>query len=488
MLDAQDFSRLRALEQAHLKLAREDSLAFCSYVLRDEETGDRIMHSRSHETWHRMLDAHRRAVIWGHVECGKTFSVSVGRVLFELGKNPSLRVAVVSNTDGMSQKICRVMGKYIEGSPQIKEVFPDLKRDKSAPWTAHQITVVRPTRSRDPSIQTCGVHGNILGARLDLVVLDDVVDYENSVSPVLRQDLIHWWHSTLEGRLTRNARVWVLGMVWDAEDLLHTLAKNPVYVSMRSPVVDENGPTWPSRWPQDRIDEKALAMGPLEAERQLYCREVSRTEARFRPEWIRKCLDRGEGRDLLHALPVIPPGCRVVTGVDLGVRDHHTSALTVLFTILVHPNEDREVIGIESGKWHGDEIVSRIIEVHRRFGSLVVVENNAAQDFIVQFTRARSAVPIRPFNTTAHAIRHPEFGLETLGAEMAGAKWIIPCRKGLGAPEVQRWLTDLLTYQPGAHAGDHLMASWFAREGARSMGRPAPMAPVAKTAARGGGF
>jgi hypothetical protein len=63
---------------------------------------------------------------------------------------------------------------------------------------------------------------------------------------------------------------------------------------------------------------------------------------------------------------------------------------------------------------------------------------------------------------------HPEYGVESLAAEMAAGKWIIPCElDGSVQPEVSLWLTEMLYYDPQGHTGDRLMASWIAREGAR---------------------
>ncbi|KKK64061.1 hypothetical protein LCGC14_2988030, partial [marine sediment metagenome] len=89
-----------------------------------------------------------------------------------------------------------------------------------------------------------------------------------------------------------------------------------------------------------------------------------------------------------------------------------------------------------------------------------------AQDFIVQFARGAFAVPIQPF-TTGRNKAHPEFGVESIAAEMAGEKWIIPNESGAIDPEIQEWISEMLYYDPTAHTGDRLMASWFAREGAR---------------------
>lgn len=457
-----------ALDDMHAARARVDPAAFASYVLKDEETGKPVRAQGMHKEWHALANKFTRLLIWAHVEAGKTQELSIARVLWELGRNPNCRVVIVSNTDGQARKICLSIGKYIEKSAELHKVFPHLQPDKSMPWTQHELYVVRDGQPKDPSVQTCGVHGNILGARIDLLIVDDILDYENTVSPHQRDDLAAWFVSTLEGRLTANSRFICVGTAWHKDDLMHRWARKSEWLAVRYPVVDDEGNlTWPERWPANRIATKRGILGPVEYARQLLCIARSDEEARFKEAWIRQCLARGEGKGLTYALEFVPQGYRTYTGVDLGVRTKKNSDLTSLFTIIVHPDETREVLDIQTGRWTGPEIVSRIIDTHHRYHSIVTVEDNAAQDFILQFTKGVSAVPVEPF-TTGRNKAHPEFGVESLATEMANVKWIIPSRQGVPAhSELTAWINEMLYYDPNSHTGDRLMSAWFAREAAR---------------------
>jgi hypothetical protein len=129
------------------------------------------------------------------------------------------------------------------------------------------------------------------------------------------------------------------------------------------------------------------------------------------------------------------------------------------------------VCAIESGRWTAPEILKRIVNAHVLFGSVCVVENVAAQQYIVQMLQAGTAIPVKGF-TTGKQKASPEFGVEALAAEFEAKKWIIPSGKGgkQRSKEVDAWLLELVNYEPPpAHTGDRLMASWFAREGARPM-------------------
>jgi hypothetical protein len=453
--------------RTRVEVARRDVNEFIEFVGRHEDKpAEPIRQAHVHEEFQRLANEHRRLVIWSHIESGKTSQLSILRPLWLLGRNPNLRIAVVSNTAAQAKKILSAQQKYINESEALREVFPELT--PGAKWSDQAYTVKRTTHAKDYSVQGLGVHGAILGARLDVLILDDILDYENTRTPAQRQELWQWVTSTLFGRLTRNAVVIVVGTAWHPEDILHRLGKMPGWHNARFPILDEDtgDPRWPEAWPKDRVEEKARDLGPLEAARQLFCRARDDGESRFKREWVDKCLARGEGRELPFMLQALPGGYRTFTGVDLGTRANKKSDLTVLFTICVHPNEDREVLEVVSGNWEAPEIVRRIEDVHKRFQSIVLVESNAAQDFIRQFLVAGSAIPVLPFTTGANK-HHPEFGVESIAVELSNAKWIIPNRGGVTSRDIDAWIAEMLYYAPDAHTGDRLMAAWFAREGSK---------------------
>lgn len=452
-------------------LALSDPALFNAMVLRDETTGGPISLAPMHEAWHDLISQHDRTVIWSHTEAGKSQQVSIGRTLYELGRDHGARIAIVSNTHAQAAKLIRSIAKYIESSGECRAITGLRPGD---PWSSHQLYVQRPHISKDPSVQACGIGGNIMGSRVDFLILDDVLDYENCRTADQRKKLIEWYDATLSGRLTERARVCVVGTAFNPDDLLHNLARRTGFHAVRYPVVDEvtGVSRWPERWNPARIQKAREDRGPIEFARQMLCRPRTDDEAVFRWEWIAKCLARGNGRRMAYGLQSVPPGCRVVTGVDLGVQQSDSADLTVLFTVIIHPDETREVLSIESGRWNGPDIVGRIIDAHRRYQSIVVVENNAAQDYIRQFARGQSAVPIRGY-TTGRTKAHPEFGVQSIATEMSLGKWIIPCDGDSRHPEVDAWLNDMLYFDAKAHTGDRLMASFFAREGAKMTGQKA---------------
>jgi hypothetical protein len=468
---------LRALARraraAQIALSRRSGAEFNKFVLRDEETGGPVHNSPAHEEWHQLFDRHRRVVLWSHIESGKTASVSIGRCLFEIGNNQDLRICIVSNTGGQSAKIVMAIAGYIQRSERLHLVFPRLV--PALPWTQTAITVQRDSHAKDPSIQCTGVHGHVLGSRIDLLILDDILGYENTRTKAQREELLRWYKSTLAGRMTRHGRVIAVGTAWHPEDLMHHLATLPGWMHRRFSVVLPSGESaWPERWPLDRVARTRGELGPLEAARQLDCRPSDDESERFKTEWIDRCKREGDGygvyrslAELLRPGERLPKGAFVAVGVDVGASLRADGAKTVLFCALFYPDGVAQVLCIEAGHLTGPQIVERCIEMHLRYNAMIFVEDNGAQRFLLQFAeRLNRSVPILPHNTGSNK-NDPVFGITSIGVELYRGGWIIPNDRGECDPEVSAWIADMRAFRPEVHTGDYLMASWICREGAR---------------------
>ena len=455
--------------KATVRIARDDCATFCELMLRDEETGAPIQNAPFHDEWHEAADSGSNMVIWAHPESGKTQQFCVGRIIWMLGRNPRLRFAVLSATMDQGKAIISAIKGYIEKSPVVHDVFPGLKPGKQ--WAAHAIEVKRPYVIKDPSVQAFGTdQGAIQGKRLDGLFCDDVLTEENTRTQYQREKLDKWVRSSAFSRLSKRAFIYFLANAWHPDDMAHRLAKMQGWKVIRRPVLDENGQsTWPERWPLWRIEKwRNEVLGPLEFARQMLCQARDESAARFKAEWLDKCKARGKGQGLIHALRSVPEGFRVFTGVDLAVSQKQHADRSVFFTICVHPNGDRQVLDVTSGRMTGPDVIDKLVEIHHRYHGIFIVEHVAAQDYILQFARKMTNVPVKPLTTTGQKKWSVQFGIESLAVEFSNGKWIIPCDDaGVMAPEVDAWVNEILYYDPRAHTGDRMMASWFAREGSR---------------------
>lgn len=150
------------------------------------------------------------------------------RVVWELTKDPTLRVLFISSTSNLATKQLKFI-KDILTSDTYRIFWPEMvekeeaKREK---WTEREISVDHPSRKdeaiRDPSIFTAGLTSNIVGMHCDIAVLDDVVVQGNAYTEDGREK-VKDQYGLLSSVETVNAREWVVGTRYHPNDLYSQL-------------------------------------------------------------------------------------------------------------------------------------------------------------------------------------------------------------------------------------------------------------------------
>lgn len=491
--DKQIRAMAKAVDTIQAEHARLSPDAFVQYAFRHEETNASIENAQHHKDWHAFLDANPRAVLFAPVEHAKTQHVAVGRTVYTLGKDPNKRLAIVSNTfEPHATKILSSIRKHIETNPRVHRVFPKLKPSKAPgdPWGQSAITVERETIAKDPSVQALGTYGPINGSRLDGIILDDILNFENTRTPEQIQKLIGWLDAEVFTRVTEHGFVHWIGTPWNPLDPMHEVAKRAAWRSQRysgvlnpTAPMDQWVPLWPSQFSLDRLRRIYDGTTPINFARKYLCEVRMDSASRFQQSWIDNARALGTHHRLYdrqpHGADGRPWPC--FTGVDLGIGQGEGHDLTVIFTLALDERKRKVVCEIQAGRWPSPEIISRIHSTVFRYNSQVYVEDNAAQAFIAQWA-GQDGLPVRGFTTTAGKKFDEHFGIESLAVEMRNGGWIIPSPPGAPNADVEAWIAEMLFYTPDAHTGDRLMASWLARECARAAG--APMFRTADTLTR----
>lgn len=150
------------------------------------------------------------------------------RVVWELTRDPTLRVLYISSTSNLATKQLKFM-KDIFTCDIYRSYWPEMvipeeaKREK---WTEREISLDHPKRKeesiRDPSIFTAGLTTNIVGMHCDIAVLDDVVVSNNAYLEEGREK-VKDQYGLLSSIETANAREWIVGTRYHPKDLYSTL-------------------------------------------------------------------------------------------------------------------------------------------------------------------------------------------------------------------------------------------------------------------------
>lgn len=199
------------------------------------------------------------------------------RVVWELTKNPTLRVLYISATANLAEKQLGFM-KGILTSEVYRRYWPEHvhpEEGKRTRWTSSEIMLDHPLRKkeniRDPSIFTGGLTTSLTGLHCDIAVLDDVVVYENAYTNEGREKVKSQYSllSSIEGA---DAKEWVVGTRYHPLDLYNDLmqmiediyddsgekcAEENIYEIFERAVEDRGDGTGEFLWPrQQRKDGK----------------------------------------------------------------------------------------------------------------------------------------------------------------------------------------------------------------------------------------
>lgn len=448
-------------EELRVRAAREDSAAFVDLIFG-------YASAPFQRAWHRDLEDQKRVVLWAPIEHGKTQHLTIGWPTWRLGKDPTARGAIVGATAMSAQKPFSVVKGLIEDPPPLlSRVFPGLQplRGPREKWTDSQIRVSgAPATQKDYSLQAMGIGGDLLGARLDFAVLDDLLNIENTYTAEQREKTTKWILAVLLGRMVEGGTVVICGNAWFPDDAMHAMQhhgfhviREQAYEETEDGQIVEGSALWPEQWPLARLEERREELKTIESWRQLRCIPYASGQGRFDFRWFDKAFELGAGLSFVDEYHGPYP---TFMGVDLGVQQKEKHDKTAFWCMTVAPNGRRRPIQAMEDRLTGPQIVAALKDWHRRYAAVIMVENNAAQDFIRQFAQD-AGVPTRPI-TTGKQKADPQFGIPSLGVELEQGLWELPKE-----PQMLAWRQQCLNYSPGEHTGDLLMASWFAREAAR---------------------
>lgn len=190
----------KQLLQSALRVkAKRDLAAFVEYVIHDEE-GLSVKAAPHQIAWRDHLNycwkIGKDAVILSPMTFAKTNWMAVALPLWILGRNPNLRVMLISSAEDVAQVRLETIQRYIDESQQLHEVFPNLKKDYKGKWNDHCGDVIRSgfggsfVGTVDHSLSAYGYSakaGN--GARADVIIFDDVANDTNSNTEGSRRTL-----------------------------------------------------------------------------------------------------------------------------------------------------------------------------------------------------------------------------------------------------------------------------------------------------------
>lgn len=443
-----------------------------------DNNGQRIDQAAIHQEIHWHIEECKRRgeqycgilAPWGH---GKTENIIIGRTLNEIGQNQNIRIFIISNTDDNAKARIESITNYIERDVDYHGIYPNVRPGDKSSWSKHKIVIDRTSQAKDGTVEAYGVLTSGVGGRCDLLLFDDVVDMRNAIiNPAQRDVVSNNIENVWLSRLTPNGLAVYVATVWHQDDATSRMLKNKNWkflvmkisedfesIDCESPFKGKfKIPLW-SYWSKPRLLNRLSVIG-IRAFNRGFRQNALSDEDRTFPSSDR-IFNHHVGIDTISQY--FPRIC----GIDPFGQN------VVIYTLALNPqNHQRITVEIRRGKWQPKQTIAEIIDVFYRHKPLImVVENNAAQDAIIQWAHEVGGLdlPIVPFTTGAQKA-NIDFGLPSLEVEFANGAWMTPCQ-GVdfsldhNNPIVVNY--NELQNHPIASTWDTVMAQWFAREGAR---------------------
>jgi hypothetical protein len=174
----------------------------------------------------------RRRVIEAFRGVGKSW-ITVAYVCWRLYCDPQLKIEVVSASKNLADNFSTFCLQLIEGLPILHSLKPrDEQRNSKI-----QFDVGPARESKDPSVKSVGITGQITGTRADLLVADDIEVANNSMTQAARQKLAESVKE-FDAILKPGGDIVYLGTPQTEESIYNELPKRGYEVRI-----------WPSRFP-----------------------------------------------------------------------------------------------------------------------------------------------------------------------------------------------------------------------------------------------
>ena len=443
-------SRLKALRRARIARAREYFPAFFEYAFWDELTGAPLQAQWFHDEWSQAMDTSHRLFVAAPRAHGKT-TVVVARTIWELGRNPNLRIKIVCASDGKAMERLFEVVQHLS-NPRVREVFPDLVPAELGEFSKHKIIVQRTARHRDASLEALGITSTATGGRADLLIADDVVDRRNALEmPAMRTQIKHAWKSDWTNLLEPDvARVWYICTLWSPDDLSHELMENPAYDKLFYAIPDDFGAMWPDRWSEAALRARFDEIKSIEFNRGFRNVAIDIDAGMVKPTWMRYAE--------LAALPAFSERLdelQFITSYDTATATSDAADFSAGTTIAVDVR-DRRVYVVDA--WHDHITIkaqaARVWDEFCRYSPFRVLIEKAGQSTLdewvanehqemvgfIEVTKPRQGKAVRLLSVTPL--------LE--GGEVVFSHHLDPNRPGFDASRGSL-VTELLEFPFGKH-------------------------------------
>lgn len=257
-------------------------------------------------------------------------------------------ILYIGKSEGHAIRSIAWLKSAIEKNRMLTDTF-NLRQGSK--WSEVEAEIIHGTDEYPIWIMGMGITGSVRGInrddfRPDLIVVDDVLDDENSATPEQRDKLENLILGAVKASLapaseTPDAKMVILQTPLNKEDASTKALSDPEFHSLKIGVwtpeteglpIEEQESVWPTRYPSEvlRKDKAAyIARNKLSVWfREFECKLINRETSDFKPEWLQFYTEAPRCAFTVLAIDPVPPPSQVQ--IAKGLKDKDYEALAVV--------------------------------------------------------------------------------------------------------------------------------------------------------------
>ena len=241
-----------------------------------------------HRQWFEQSLLNQEEICLGPRNFVKTTVRGIVWTIYKMIKNPNIQLGVVSDTGPQAIHFVSEVKMQIERNKLLTILYPHLRPGKL--WRDNEFTIIGVTEIQKGATVTAFGYGGATGYEFNEIIVDDVVDFENSRTKYQRDKLEDWIGMSLRPMLKSRGVIHWSGTRYHDDDQYGRLLRQGILTNKdtHKAILDNGESIWPELWPTEKLLEIKKKIGSIRFNAQ-YQNDVELMAAGkiFKREWFR---------------------------------------------------------------------------------------------------------------------------------------------------------------------------------------------------------
>lgn len=321
----------------------------------------------------------------------KSSMVTVGYTVWRIVNNPDIRILLVNATYPMVTKFISQIQDQLKKNPQILEIYGDLSADAEI-WNENTIKLKtdHSYKTKEPTLFGYGMQGNLVSAHYDVILLDDVVNWDNVATLDQLEKTKDFYRSCIDlldppsPDLVRG--IVVIGTPYHYADLYAWIENkdndvHKYFAIMRKPAFtgdwDEGDLLFPDRLDWKRLRYLRSVEGPTHFASQYMLVPMLSEDSIFKYDFRYYEEDDLKGMDVLTFMTVDP-----------AFSTEKSADQTAMVVISVDKNNTWYVRDVLVGRWNPNDFIRELMYMDEKWKPMSIgIETVAFQKALAVFLR-----------------------------------------------------------------------------------------------------